>query len=371
MKETIEPTLRIPAKKLKSILRNDEKTALAAHLVYVSDTDEGIERNRKGKKFDYYFQGKLVKDDEDLVRIKSLVIPPAWEKVWICKNPNGHLQATGFDARNRKQYKYHPNWTRIRNRTKFYRMIDFGKTLPAMRRRLQKDLENKSLTLSKVLAACVSVMESTGIRIGNSFYEKEYKSYGLTTLNDRHVAFKNNKALFTFKGKKGVEQILELKDKKLAKIVKQCKDIPGKKLFQFYDEEGNHHSIDSGKVNEYIREISNADFTAKDFRTWSGTVHSLLELAEIGCCETADERKKAIIEVVDKVSQHLGNTRAVCKKYYIHPVILTLYENKKLDPYLENLSKGKSTNEKKRLLSAEKTIMQILESDQLMINGTC
>lgn len=369
MKEIEEPTLRIPAKKLKSILSDDEKTAIAANLMYVSDTDEGIERRRKGKNFQYYFKGKLVKDDEDLVRIKSLVIPPAWEKVWICKQPNGHLQVTGYDALNRKQYKYHNNWARIRNRTKFYRMIDFGKSLPSMRKRLQNDLDGKELTVNKVLSTCVSVMETTGIRIGNSFYEKEYNSYGLTTLNDRHVIFKNNKVLFTFKGKKGVEQTLELKDKKLAKIIRQCQDIPGKKLFQFYDENGNHHSIDSGKVNNYIKEISDADFTAKDFRTWAGTVHSLLELAEIGCCETLDERKKAIVEVVDKVSQHLGNTRAVCKKYYIHPVILTLYENKKLDKYLVSLNRGKAIDEKKRLLNTEKAIMEILESDKLMVDG--
>lgn len=360
MTEIEETLLKIPARKLKKIIQDDEKTALAANLVYVSDTEEGIERRRKGKKFEYYYKGKKLKDDEDLVRIKSLVIPPAWEKVWICKKENGHLQVTGYDAAGRKQYKYHPHWSLIRNRTKFFRMVEFGKALPDIREKLKKDLNQKELTLTKVLAACVSVMEQTGIRIGNSFYEKEYNSYGLTTLKDRHVSIKQNKAYFTFKGKKGVKQTIELKDKKLAKIVKKCQDIPGKELFQFYDEEGKHYSVDSGMVNEYIKEISGADFTAKDFRTWLGTVQALLALMEIGCDETVTERKKSIVEAIDKVSFQLGNTRTVCKKYYIHPDILTMYENKTLDCHIEDLISKKIPNDP-CFSSAENAIMKILE----------
>ena len=361
MTEIEETLLKIPAKKLKKILQDDEKTALAANLVYVSDTDEGIERRSKGKKFEYYYKGKVLKNDEDLVRIKSLVIPPAWEKVWICKKENGHLQVTGIDAAGRKQYKYHPNWSLIRNRTKFYRMVEFGKALPEIREKLKKDLSEKELTVTKVLAACVSVMEQTGIRVGNSFYEKEYKSYGLTTLKDKHVEIKQNKAYFSFKGKKGVQQSIELKDKKLAKIIKKCQDIPGKELFQFYDEDGKHYSVDSGMVNEYIKEISQADFTAKDFRTWLGTVQMLLALIDIGCCETATERKKGIVEAIDKVSFQLGNTRTVCKKYYIHPEILTMYEDKTLDNHIVELSK-KNIPDDACFSSAEKTIMKILKA---------
>ena len=361
MTEIEETLIKIPAKKLKKILQDDEKTALAANLEYVSDTEEGIKRRRKGKKFEYYYKNKILKDDEDLVRIKSLVIPPAWENVWICKKENGHLQATGLDAAGRKQYKYHPNWGLIRNRTKFYRMVEFGKALPAIRERLKKDLNQKELTLQKVLAACVSVMEQTGMRVGNSFYEKEYQSYGLTTLKDHHVKINQNKAFFTFKGKKGVKQTIEIKDKKLAKIIKKCQDIPGKELFQFYDEHGKHYSVDSGMVNEYIKEISHADFTAKDFRTWLGTVQTLLALIEIGCNETATERKKGIVDAIDKVSLQLGNTRTVCKKYYIHPEILTMYEDKTLDSYLEELSK-KSIPDDPCFTSAEKTILKILEA---------
>ena len=361
MTEIEETLLKIPAKKLKKIIQDDEKTALAANLLYVSDTDEGIERRSKGKKFQYYFKEKIVEEDEDLVRIKSLVIPPAWEKVWICKKENGHLQVTGIDAAGRKQYKYHPHWSLIRNRTKFFRMVEFGKALPDIRERLNKDLRQKELTINKVLAACVSVMEQTGIRVGNSFYEKEYHSYGLTTLKSRHVKIKQNKAFFTFKGKKGVKQNIELKDKKLAKIIKKCQDIPGRELFQFYDEDGKHYSVDSGMVNEYIKEISQADFTAKDFRTWLGTVQTLVALIEIGCCETATDRKKGIVEAIDKVSLQLGNTRTVCKKYYIHPDILTMYEDKTLDRHIKKLT-GKSIENDPCFSSAEKTIMKILKA---------
>ena len=360
MTEIEEALLKIPAKKLKKIVQDEEKTALAANLVYVSDTQEGIERRPKGKTFAYYFRDKIVKDDEDLVRIKSLVIPPAWERVWICKDENGHLQVTGYDVRGRKQYKYHPNWSVIRNRTKFYRMIEFGKALPAIRKRLAEDLGKKELTLNKVLAASVSVMEKTGIRIGNSFYEKEYKSYGLTTLKDKHVAIQQNKAFFTFKGKKGVKQTLELKNRKLARIIKQCQDIPGKELFQFYDEEGARHSIDSGMVNEYIKDISGADFTAKDFRTWTGTVRALMALQQIDCGETVTERKKSIVEAIDQVAMYLGNTRTVCKKYYIHPDIFTLYESKQLDKYLTPPVIFDEDDEA-CYLSVESSLMKILE----------
>ena len=277
---------KLSKRKLRSIVKNEEKTAKAAHLIYVTDQNPGIERKRKGEKFAYYFQDKLIKDDEELLRIKHLVIPPAWERVWICKKENGHLQATGYDTKNRKQYRYHPYWNALRNETKFYRLHDFGNALPEIRLQLEKDLRIKELTEKKVLAAVVSLMERTNIRIGNSFYEKTYGSFGLTTLKDRHVKFKGNSVIFSFTGKKGVSHNITLKSKKLSQIIKKCRDVPGKELFQFYDEEGTRHSIDSGTVNDYIREISHADFTAKDFRTWTGTVQAFLALKSIGCCDT-------------------------------------------------------------------------------------
>lgn len=350
-------------RKLRSIIKDEEKTARAANLVYVTDKDPGIERKKKGEKFEYYFNGKPIKDDEELLRIKHLVLPPAWTNVWICKKENGHLQATGYDTKNRKQYKYHPHWNSLRNHTKYYRLIDFGKVLPDVRQRLEKDLKKDGLPLNKVLAAVVALMERTNIRVGNSFYEKAYGSYGLTTLKDKHVKFNGSSVSFDFVGKKGVSHSIQLKNKKLAGVIKKCRDVPGKELFQFYDEEDQRHSIDSGLVNNYIREISSGDFTAKDFRTWSGTVQAFLALRSIGCCETKTETKRRMVEALDIVSEHLGNTRTVCKKYYVHPLILSLYESRKLERYNEELDELEKKNEKNGLTPEEKVVMKILESD--------
>jgi DNA topoisomerase-1 len=363
MSEVAEELPKISKRKLRSIVKDEEKTAIAANLVYVTDKEPGIERRKKGDQFEYYFNNELIKDDEELLRIKHLVIPPAWEKVWICKKENGHLQATGYDTKNRKQYRYHPQWNSLRNHTKYYRLHDFGKALPEIRLQLEKDLNDKQLSERKVLAAVVSLMERTNIRIGNAFYEKEYGSFGLTTLKDRHVTFNGNSVTFAFKGKKGVDHKIKLKSKKLAAIIKKCRDVPGKELFQYYDEEGNHHSIDSGLVNSYIREISHADFTAKDFRTWSGTVHAFLALKAIGCCETITEAKRKIVKALDIVSEHLGNTRTVCKKYYVHPLILSLYESRKLEKYIEELDKIEKDDNKASLSPEEKMVMKILESN--------
>ena len=361
-----EAATEIPAiskSKLRSIVKDEVKTAKAANLIYVSDKDPGISRRRKGKNFEYYFKGKRVRDDEDLLRIKHLVIPPAWEQVWICKDENGHLQATGYDIKNRKQYKYHSHWNSLRNDTKYYRLHHFGKALPRIRLQLEKDLRGTELTERKVLAAVVSLMEHTNIRIGSSFYEKEYGSYGLTTLKDKHVTFKGSGVIFSFKGKKGVDHNITLKSKKLAGIVKKCRDIPGKELFQYYDKDGTHHSVDSGSVNNYIKEISNADFTAKDFRTWSGTVHAFLALQSMGCCDTHTEAKKRMVEALDTVSEHLGNTRTVCKKYYVHPLILSLYESGKLQKYMKVPAKAGNAVGTQGLSADEKKVMKILESN--------
>jgi DNA topoisomerase-1 len=354
---------KVSKKKLRSIVNDEEKTARAANLVYVTDKEPGIERKKAGEKFEYFYKEEKIKDDEELLRIKHLVIPPAWTKVWICKKENGHLQATGYDVKNRKQYKYHPHWNSLRNHTKYYRLLEFGKSLPAIRLQLEKDIADTELSLKKVLAAVVKLMERTNIRVGNSFYEKTYGSFGLTTLKDRHVKFNGNAVSFSFTGKKGISHKITLKNKKLAAIIKKCRDIPGKELFQFYDEEGNRQSIDSGMVNNYIKEISNADFTAKDFRTWAGTVQAFLALKSIGCCDTVTETKKRIVEALDIVSEQLGNTRTVCKKYYVHPLILSLYESKKLEKYIEELDKIEKTGSNNSLLPEEEIVMKILESN--------
>jgi DNA topoisomerase-1 len=362
MSEAIDELPQISKKKLKSIVNDEEKTARAANLIYVTGKEPGIERKKKGDNFEYYFRREKIKDDEELLRIKHLVIPPAWTTVWICKKDNGHLQATGYDVKKRKQYRYHQHWNSLRNHTKFYRLLDFGKVLPGIREQLEKDINTPDLSLKKVLAAVVKLMERTNIRVGNSFYEKTYGSFGLTTLKDKHVKFNGNSVSFAFVGKKGISHKITFKNKKLAGIIKKCRDVPGKELFQFYDEEGNRQSIDSGLVNNYIREISHADFTAKDFRTWSGTVQAFLALKSIGCCDTQTETKRRIVEALDIVSDQLGNTRTVCKKYYVHPLILSLYESKKLEKYIGEVDKIENNN-KIDLTPDEKIVLKILESN--------
>ncbi|MBA2249360.1 MAG: DNA topoisomerase IB [Chitinophagaceae bacterium] len=354
--------LQLSKKKLESIVHDAEKSARAVNLVYVSDTEPGITRVKSGEKFQYFFKDKKVDDDEELLRIKHLVIPPAWTNVWICPKENGHLQVTGLDIKERKQYKYHADWNKLRNHTKFYRLHDFGKALPAIRLQIEKDLSLPELPQEKVLAAVVSLMERTNIRVGNNFYEKLYGSYGLTTLKDKHVKFEGNKLRFSFIGKKGVPHDISIKNKKLSNIVKKCRDIPGKELFQYFDAAGNRHSIDSGMVNEYIRRLSSGDFTAKDFRTWGGTVQAFLALKSVGCCDTVTETKKRIVEALDMVSEQLGNTRTVCKKYYVHPLILSLYESKNLEKYTEKLDEILTDDNKADLTTEEKMVMKILES---------
>jgi DNA topoisomerase I len=339
------------------------KSAGKEDLMYITDAGEGIRRVRKGKKFEYYFKGKKITDTEELIRIKSLVIPPAWRNVWICRYSNGHLQATGIDLKNRKQYRYHPLWDAMRNEAKFYRMREFGKILPAIRKKIQKGLSLPGLPSEKVLAAVVSLMERTNIRVGNHMYEKLYGSFGITTLKDKHVKFKGEEVQFSFKGKKGVFHKITLRNKKLAAIVKKCRDIPGKELFQYYTSDRRHKVIDSGMVNEYIREISGKNFSAKDFRTWTGTVHALHAFRCLGDCDGKTMIKKRIVEALDIVSKQLGNSRNVCKKYYVHPAVINLYEKKCLGKYIKAIDK-KELGEEKGLTIEEKILMRILKTEQ-------
>ena len=356
MPDTI-PALR--KKTLKKLGQDPEAAARAIQLVYVSCKDEGIERVTAGKGFKYILGNKRVTDKSTLKRIRSLVIPPAWRNVWICRIAEGHLQATGLDVRDRKQYRYHPLWNEIRNKTKFYRLPELGKLLPVIRQKLEADLALPGMPKNKVLAAVVSLMEKTGIRIGNEFYEKLYGSFGLTTLKDKHAEITGSKLKFCFRGKKGVEHTVSLKSRKLAKIVQNCRDLPGKELFQYIDEEGNRQRIDSGMVNDYIRSLAGEDFTAKDFRTWCGTVAALSAIIENGLAEELDSKKK-VIAVLDKVSEQLGNTRTVCKKYYVHPSLLEMYEDGKLEKWLAKKENGSSGETK--LLPVEKKLVNILET---------
>lgn len=356
---------KISPKKIVKILKDPEKTAQAVDLVYINDQGlPGITRKKNGKTFQYLYGTKVVKDKKKIDRIKKLVIPPAWEDVWICALENGHLQATGVDAKKRKQYRYHPLWTALRNHTKFYRMLQFGYALPKIRLQIEKDLTLQGLPEKKVLAAVVSLMERTNIRVGNNVYEKLYGSFGLTTLKDKHAKVSGSSVKFSFRGKKGVMHDVNLRHKKLAKIVRACREIPGKELFQFYGEDGERKSIDSGMVNSYIKEISDEDFTAKDFRTWAGTVSAFLAFKEIGLAETDTQARKNVVAALDKVAGHLGNTRNVCKKYYVHPLIVNLYESQSLKKYIEALDVIEEPDNKSDLTREEKIILKILETEK-------
>ncbi len=356
-----DPIAAIPKRKIKYLIKNPEKTAEAVNLVYLGDSTPGIVRKPCANGFEYSFNDKKVTDAETLARIKSLVIPPAWKNVWISPLENGHLQATGIDAKNRKQYRYHSNWNALRNHTKFYRLYQFGEVLPALRLKTEKDLAYPGLPEAKVLATVVSLMQRTNIRIGNCSYEKANGSYGITTLKDKHVKIKGNSIKFSFKGKKGVYHDIGIESKRLASIVKKCQDIPGKELFQYYDEEGKRRGIDSGMVNDYIKAISNGDFTAKDLRTWSGTVQTLLAFKELGLADTQTQAKKNVVAALDLVSQALGNTRTVCKKYYVHPIVISLYETNSLEKYLKHLDKLEKDDNKSDLTNEEKILMKILK----------
>ena len=361
MQALSETSVLLSPKKIKAIGSDPQKSAAAVNLVYVSDTQPGIVRVRKGKQF-YYMKGNVrVKDKNDLQRIKSLVIPPAWQNVWICTLQSGHLQATGIDTMRRKQYKYHPSWVSLRNSTKFYRLANFAESFPAIRRQLNKDLSLPGLPQRKVLAAVVSLMESTSIRVGNNFYEKLYGSFGLTTLKDKHVEIGGNEIKFSFVGKKGVKHDISLKNKKLAVIVKQCRDIPGKDLFQYYEGK-EHKTIDSGMVNEYIKELSGSDFTAKDFRTWTGTVHAFIAFQTLGAADTKTATKQKVVEALDMVAKQLGNTRTVCKKYYVHPAIIELYESNGLEKYIVSNRKDNVGARTPDLSEEEKLILKILSA---------
>jgi len=344
-------------------LHRDYKfTAKVASLQYVSDSFPGIIRIKKGSGFSYKLaSGQTVKDKEVLTRIRKLVIPPAWTNVWICDKENGHIQATGFDLRKRKQYKYHAQWNEVRNQTKFHRLIEFGKALPVLRKKLEADLAAAPLSKDKVLATIVSLMEKTFIRVGNSEYEKLYGSYGLTTLKDGHVKINGGTIQFSFKGKKGVHHSVTLKNKRLAKIVKACRDIPGKELFQYMNEEGIRCSVDSGMVNNYIKEATGSDFTAKDFRTWAGSLTVLSCFKNLGPCDEETQIKKNIVTAIDEVSLKLGNTRTVCRKYYVHPGIVKLYEDQSLNRYLKALEATEEAEESIDLTAEEKVLMRILK----------
>ena len=308
------------------VVTDPAESAKAAGLRYVSDARPGLTRRRHGQAFRYTkADGAAVRDAETLGRIKSLVIPPAWVDVWISPWPNGHLQATGRDVKGRKQSRYHPRWREVRDETKYERMSHFADALPTIRERVQRDLALAGLPRKKVLATIVSLMEATLIRVGNEEYARENKSYGLTTMRNKHVEVKGSKITFTFQGKSRVHHTVTLQDKRLARIIARCEEIPGQELFHYLDDDGNAHTIDSSDVNEYLQEISGEHFTAKDFRTWAGSVLACMTLKELGPGETVTQAKKNVVEAIKSVAERLGNTPSVCRKCYVHPAVLEAY----------------------------------------------
>lgn len=323
----------------------------SSHLVFVHPTMPGIYRKGTSGKFYYVDKnGNRIKNEADLDRIKKLVLPPAWTDVWISPKKNGYLQATGIDVAGRKQYRYHADWTSRRSDHKYFRLLEFGKALPNARRQIAKDLRRKYFDERKVLAICSEVMQKTLIRIGNESYKKVYGSYGLSTLKDQHFKQNGSQSTLSFIGKKGVKQDVKLTDKRLIKLIKQCKDIPGQELFQFYMNGKAHKAIDSGMVNNYIREITNCDFTAKDFRTWGGTLEALKQLACYADQYPEMSKKKIVVEVLDEVARKLGNTRAVCKKSYVYPLLLETYENEGLTKYLKKINSTTSVENDEKVL---------------------
>ena len=345
-------------------LHDPRAAARAAHLRYVSDRSPGITRHETAHGFEYRNpDGTPVTDETTLARIRKLAIPPAYQQVWICRIPNGHLQAVGRDARGRKQYRYHARWRTTRDESKYGKMLIFGRVLPAIRARVQADLGRPGMPRERVLAALVRLLETTLARIGNNEYARTNKSFGLTTLRNRHVKVEGAHITFDFRGKHGIDHHIDLRDRRLASIIKRCQDLPGQDLFQFTDHDGHTHAIASDDVNAYLREISGEDITAKDFRTWAATNLAALALRELESYDTQAKAKKNVVTAVESVAKLLGNTPAICRKCYIHPAIFEGYLDGSL---LEGLkTRADETLDDGRGLTAEEVAITAFLSRRL------
>jgi DNA topoisomerase-1 len=357
-KKVIRRMRKVPAPP-PEVVSDPVESAQAAGLRYVSDTQPGIRRKKAGKGFAYVgTDGKTIRDAGELARIRSLAIPPAYTDVWICPSPNGHIQATGRDARGRKQYRYHPKWREVRDETKFGRMLAFSQVLPKIRARVEKDLSLPGLPREKVLATVVRLLECTCIRVGNDEYAKSNRSFGLTTLQDRHVEVSGSSLRFEFRGKSGKVHKVDLSDRRLAKIVERCQDLPGEDLFQYLDDDEVRQTVGSGDVNDYIREISGEEFTAKDFRTWAGTLLAVEALSEVGAFSTQRQAKSNVLRAIDRVAEQLNNTRAVCRKYYVHPAVFEAYLAGTMADALKNGTNGAA---KSALADEEASVVRLLK----------
>ncbi len=349
----------IKAPLVKKLFKNPVKTAEIADLEYADDSQLTIQRHRHGRGFYYTRRGKRISSKRTLNRIKSLVIPPAWKNVRISHLKNSHIQVKGTDDQSRLQYIYHPLWSKLRNQTKFAKMTAFGKVLPEIRKQVDLDLKLPTMCKRKCLALVLRLMEETHIRIGSDYYAKKNKSYGLTTLRSKHLDIYKDNIKFTFTGKRGIEHTKTIRDKKLLKLVQQCEEIPGWQLFKYYDENGAHHTIDSGMVNEYIRELSGELFSAKDFRTWAGSKIFFENLYKIGPEDDQKQAEKNTLTAYDTVAEALGNTRSVCRQYYVHPFINNSYLDKRITRYFKKLTDNEYPDN--GLVSTERAMLDLIE----------
>ncbi|GAB2778685.1 DNA topoisomerase IB [Rhabdobacter roseus] len=352
----------LPVKGIKKLSSNPVLTAAAAGLNYLrSGNAPGLRRRKAGKGF-YYLdeKGQRCTDPETLKRIKALALPPAWREVWISQDPLSHLQATGLDEADRKQYRYHAHWNQIRNHTKYYRLLSFANALPQLRAQVEKDLRQRHPTLSKAVALVVKLMEKTCIRVGNLRYKVKHGSSGITTLDARQADVQGNKLRFLFVGKKGIKHDITLRDRTLARLVKAYKDMPGRRLFQYLNDDGKRCTISARHVNEYIQTHTGGNFSAKDFRTWMGTVTAFEYLSTQAVCQTQREFNRKINACLDAVALHLGNTRAVCRKYYVHPAVVHAFEQDKLAHFV-----SRSTQEDSPLSPTEQRVKALLSSFKL------
>lgn len=351
---------------VKTLMNDPQEAVRLANLTYVSERHLSIERKRRGRGFAYFKSDRKINDDSTITRIKKLVIPPAWKNVRITHLENGHLQVVGRDEKDRKQYMYHPTWSNIRNQTKFFKMASFGKMLPKIRKQVEEDLNLDGMPKRKVLALVIRLMEETHIRIGNSYYAKNNKTYGLSTFRTKHVKTFENGLKFEFIGKKGKEHSITVENRALVELINQCEEIPGWELFKFYDENGQKQVIDSGMVNDYIHELSGELFSAKDFRTWSATKIFFETLREAGYTEEEKDNKKHILEAFDAAAEGLGNTRAVCRSYYVHPKVVETYENGGIQPYFKKV-KDDHEVDYTQLSETEKAILKLIKDFKIQI----
>jgi DNA topoisomerase-1 len=346
-----------------SAVTDPQDAAETAGLTYVNDEEPGIRRKKVGKGF-YYIssQGAKVEDQKELSRIRKLAVPPAWTDVWICANPNGHIQATGRDARGRKQYRYHAAFREVRESTKYEHMVELAKSLPAIRRKLAEHMALKGIPREKVLATIVHLLETTLIRVGNDSYAKENKSYGLTTLKNNHVAVNGAQLKFHFKGKSGKTWRLQVTNRRVAKVVRACQDLPGQELFQYMEDGGVLRDVTSADVNAYLKEITQRDITAKDFRTWHGTVLAALALQEVQTFDSKAAFKKNVKAAIERVASRLGNTATICRKCYVHPEILQAYAEGELMLQVKAGIEDELRNDPPKLTPEEAAVLALLEA---------